>query len=76
MAVSGDIVDGHTGGAAGIQWVKAGEAANTIQCTGQPTTENYPAPNINRAKAEKAGLNGVGAVTEALEMLFPLQSSS
>lgn len=44
-----------SGGTAGIVWVEARGAVNTLQQTGEsPATKNYSAPNVDSTQAEAA----------------------
>lgn len=43
---------------AGSQWIEAKVLLNTMQCTEELSTNNCPAPNNNRAEAEKPDPQG------------------
>lgn len=49
------LVTTREGGATDIQWVEVQDAAECLQCIGQPRQLNSPAPNVKSAKVARPG---------------------
>ena len=57
-------------GATGIQWVEARDAVECLQCTGEPTAQNYPDQSVSSAQLEKPAPAGYTMLQELFNLIF------